>query len=121
LVSGEVRLQPGHPVLFSDEDGRKLLERARGKVRLVTPDAPLQPGWLVAYRDRQGRLRGGADERADGTVRGCRWDNGRWAVELMSGEVLPLSIVSAVSKTDASGAILSAWTVREHGYDGGGR
>ncbi len=35
LRSGSIRMQPGHPVEFSDEDGSKLLARVPGKVRVI--------------------------------------------------------------------------------------
>ena len=35
---------------------------------------PLQPGWLVVYRDRQGVLCGGPDDREHGTVDRCVWN-----------------------------------------------
>ncbi len=43
--TGEVRLDPGVPVDLPDEQARKLLERAPGKVRKVTPD------WLRVWRE----------------------------------------------------------------------
>jgi hypothetical protein len=41
-------------------------------------------------------------------------------VTLMDGQRLPMSAVRSVAKTDDVGAVLAAWTVREHGYDGAG-
>jgi len=49
---------------------------------LTLPESPLQYGWLIAYRDRQGRLRGGSDERERGTVQECRWDGRGWTIFL---------------------------------------
>jgi hypothetical protein len=118
--SREVHLEPGQPVRFSEEDGRKLLARAPGKVRCVTPEPPLQAGWLVVYRDRQGRLRGGCNERECGTVRECRWDDSGWTVILKNGEPLALGRILSVGKTDVNGKLIAAWTVREQGYDGEG-
>lgn len=127
----EVRLHPGAPVELSDEDGRKLIERAAGKVRLVghpsidtaaigQPIAPLQPGWLVAYRDDSYRLRGGCDERDHGTVARLEWVQGSWTVWLTNGEALSLARIRSVGKTDADGQVVSAWTTRDCGYNGEG-
>lgn len=120
LTSGEVRLRPGHPVRFPDADGRKLLARAPGKVHCVMPEPPLQPGWLVAYRGPQGRLRGGCDERDAGTVVACEWNGTFWTVGLTNGETIPLQRITSVAKTDGAGKILAAWDVRAHGHDGEG-
>lgn len=103
-----------------------LLERFPTQLEMLTlppdpPVEPLQPGWLVVYRARDGRLCGGADDRQRGTVKACIWDGGRWTVTLTDGQRLPLSAVLSVGKTDDAGAVLSAWSVREHGYDGEGR
>ena len=90
---------------------------------LVTPAppaAPLQPGWLVAYRDRRGALCGGCDDRTHGTVQECRWDGNGWTLCLTDGQRVPLSIIRSVGWTDSTGQIVAAWTVREHGYDGEG-
>jgi hypothetical protein len=38
-------LRPGQPVEFSEADGRKLLERAKGKVRIMG-----KPEWLRGWR-----------------------------------------------------------------------
>lgn len=113
-------MRPGHPVRFHETDGRKLLARVPNKVRYVMPDPPLCAGWLVAYRDRQGRLRGGCDERNQGTVQACQWDGTTWTVMLTNGDCLPLSRIVSVGQTDSQGKVLAAWTVRAHGYDGEG-
>jgi hypothetical protein len=89
--------------------------------RIEEPVTPIRPRWLVAYRDRQGRLCGGSDDRAHGTVKECRWDGTGWTVHLTDGQQMPLSLIRAVGKTDDTGQILAAWTVREHGADGNGR
>ena len=82
------------------------------------PAPPLQPGWVVAYTDRQGRLCGGWDERATSTVKCChgtgqalRSGAKRWPKD--SPAVHP-----AVGQTNEEGRLLAAWTVREHGFDG---
>ena len=86
----------------------------------ASPMPPLQPGWLVAYRNQGGTLCGGCDDRAHGTVHVCRWDGNGWTVELTDGQRLTLSAIRSVGKTDRAGQIVGAWTVREHGYDGEG-
>lgn len=75
---------------------------------------PIQPGWLVTYLDRTGRLRGGADERSVGTVADC--DRGN--VTLANAVQLPLHRITAVAQTDESGAVRAAWLVARHGLDG---
>ncbi|MDP3089635.1 MAG: hypothetical protein Q8N04_03085 [Nitrospira sp.] len=124
----EIRLQPGAPKEFPDEDGKKLLKQAVGKVMAVdrplrdeegaSPIAPLQPGWLVAYRDETYRLRGGCDERDHGTVQECQWNGTAWTIHLTDGQLLPLSRVLSVGKTNAAGEVIAAWTTRDCGYDG---
>jgi len=84
----------------------------------TAPTPPLQPGWLVAYRNRAGVLCGGCDDREHGTVNVCQWDGTGWTVELTDGQRLTLSAIRSVGKTDSAGQVVSAWTVRAHGYDG---
>lgn len=82
------------------------------------PAAPLQPGWLVVYRDRDYLLCGGCDDRTHGTVQTCQWNGHTWMVVLTDGQQLPLMAIRSVGMTDTSGRVVSAWTVREHGYNG---
>lgn len=82
------------------------------------PTPPLAPGWLVVYRNRQGGLCGGCEDRPHGTVQASHWRGGAWTVHLTDGQRLPLGTIRAVGKTDGEGRLLAAWTVREHGYDG---
>jgi hypothetical protein len=84
------------------------------------PLAPILSGWLVTYQDRAGKLCGGFEDKAHGTVQACRWEAGRWTVCLTDGQRLSLSTIRAVGQTDKEGRVLSVWTVREHGYDGNG-
>lgn len=85
------------------------------------PTPPLKSGWLVVYRDRDYILCGGCDDRPHGTVHTCQWDGHMWMVILTDGRQLPLLAIRSVGLTDATGRVVSAWTVREHGYDGEGR
>lgn len=112
----EVLLKPGVPVALPEASARCFLEKAGAKVRLtvLTPIPPLQAGWLVVYRDRTGRLRGGVDERDAGTVQTCCWDGQTWMVTVRNGTPVPLHRITSVRNGDVG------WTVREHGYDGEG-
>lgn len=85
------------------------------------PVPPVQPGWLIAYRDRNGLLCGGCDDREHGTVDRCEWSSTAWTVILTDGQRLPLVAVRGVAKTDLPGRILAAWETSRHGYDGEGR
>ena len=146
LTGEEVRFQPGVPIDLPDPSAKSLLKLAGDKVRIVdaplswsvstrttesteplvvpldplVPTAPLQLGWLIAYRDRSGRLHGGSDERPYGTVTGCYWNGESWRVTVLNGTSLPLSRITSVGKTDHTGAVVAAWTVREHGHNGEG-
>lgn len=84
----------------------------------VKPTPPLLPGWLVAYRNRQGGLCGGCDDRQHGTVQECRWSGTAWTVHLTDGQQLLLVNIRSVGKTNGEGKLVAAWTVRECGYDG---
>lgn len=86
----------------------------------ASPDAPLQSGWRIAFRDGTGQLRGGFDEREHGTVASCEWDGVAWTVVLTDGQLVPLAAVLSVAQTDADGQTVAAWTVRRHGYNGQG-
>jgi hypothetical protein len=91
------------------------------EVLLVDPPVPpLASGWLVAYRNCDGQLRGGCDEREAGTVAVCHWDGIGWTVCLTDGQQLPLSAIRSVAKTGPGGCVIAAWMVREHGADGNG-
>lgn len=87
---------------------------------LTVPEPPIRPGWVIAWRDSEERLRGGHDERAVGVVVNCVWDEQGWQVELPSGDRIPLQAVTSVAKVNARGKAIAAWLVREHGYDGEG-
>ena len=85
------------------------------------PTWPLPAGWLVMYRDRSGRLRGGSDERQCGTVTACRWDGRAWRVTVRTGTRVPLSRITSVGQTNSEGQVVASWTIREQGHDGEGR
>ena len=103
-----------------EDSGRNSHPHEGEAVKVAPPTPPLQPGWLLAYRDRRGTLCGGCDDRTHGTVQGCRWDGKGWTVHLTDGQQMPLSLVRSVGRTDSAGQIVAAWTVRGHGYDGEG-
>ena len=111
----EVSLRPGIPMDLPDAAARLLLKKAAGYVRRVEsslPVAPLQPGWLIVYRNEGDHLRGGCDEREAGTVVECRWDGTAWSILLTNGDVLPLGHVLSVGKTDAQGQVIAGWLVK---------
>ena len=118
-----IQLEPGAIFTATSAQAARLLERAPGKLQAITlpPAEPLQPGWIVCYRDRAGRLAGGCDDRQGGTVQSCTWDGSTWTAILTDGQRLRLSAVLSVAKTGQYGQVLAAWSVREHGYDGEGR
>ncbi len=105
---------PSAPGISSS--GLKLDHRERAK----GPIAPILPGWLVTYRNRDGKLCGGYEDKAHGTVQECCWHSGHWTVYLTDGQQVPLSFIRAVGQTNDEGRICAAWTVREHGYAGKG-
>jgi hypothetical protein len=130
----EIQLCPGLPMEVPDAKARKLLQKLPKEVRAIepmaecpapvetdAPFAPLLPGWLVVYRGACGRLRGGDDERGAGTVKACIWDGQTWQVTVANGDVIPMTRITGVTKTDGAGRILAAWTVKDHRYDGEGR
>jgi len=88
--------------------------------KLQNPEAPVQPGWLVAYRDKDYRLRGGCDEREHGTVEACEWNGHTWTVILTNGDQLPLVRIVSVGEM-VEGRLVAAWTTRDCGYNGEGK
>ncbi len=120
--NGQNRDVPAWTILtLSEVQAERLLRKAPAFVRRVLPIPPLRPGWLIAYRDRQGLLHGGCDDRNHGTVHECHWTGTTWMIALTNGESLPLGRIVSVGKTDAMGKVVAAWTVKQHGYDGEGR
>ena len=121
-----VQFEPGSVFTVTPAQGARVLAKFPARVEVLTlppdlPEEPLQPGWLVSYRDQRGALCGGCDDRQHGTIQECRWTAGAWTVHLTDGQEMPLSIVRSVGQTDDAGQIVAAWTVKEHGYDGEGR
>lgn len=82
------------------------------------PLPPIQPGWLVEYRDQAGRPCGGSDQREHGTVESCEWDGQTGEVILTDGQAVPVSHVRGVVETRPDGEIISAWETQRHGLDG---
>jgi hypothetical protein len=76
---------------------------------------PLKAGWLVVYHDQAGKLRGGTDERENGTVKECRSHGLGWSVHLSNGQTIPLAAVRCIGQTDEQGELKAAWSVRDHG------
>jgi hypothetical protein len=111
-------LQPGQRVTLSQHHLSRLLKAVPEKIKVVAPEPPLQTGWFVAYRDRQGRYRGGCDEPQIGTLRACRLDESGWTITFLNRDSIPLSRIISVGKTDSKGEVIAAWTVEAHGYDG---
>jgi hypothetical protein len=112
----------GDTLSLPETQAHRLLRKAPGLVRRVdsAPASPLQPGWLVVYRDQRGALCGGCDDRHHGTVKECRWAGATWTVHLTDGQRIPLAMIRSVGQTDEAGQIVAAWTVKEHGADGQG-
>lgn len=120
-----VRFDPGEVFTVTPNQAERVLAKFPGKLEVLTlpldlPVEPLAPGWLVAYRDQAGRLRGGSDEREVGTVQGCEWTGSGWIVTLTNGETMPLRRIVSVGQTDAAGQVIAAWSTREHGLNGRG-
>lgn len=90
----------------------------REKGQEPTIGSPIHPGWLVVYRGKDGRLRGGCDDRSHGTVAKGTWRGSGWTFTLTDGTVLPAKAIVSVGKTTRNGQVISAWVVRPHGLDG---
>ena len=80
LKSGEIRMEPGHPIEFSDEDGEKLLARAPGKVRVI-----YQAGSIITWQRADGRQHTGVVDFLHSDPTGRAWVfvtvfDGGWAV-----------------------------------------
>ena len=78
---------------------------------------PIQPGWLVAYRGPDGKLRGGCDDREHGTVETGERREAAWTFTLTDGTVLPAKAIVSVAKVATDGQVVAAWTVRDHGLE----
>ncbi len=112
-----IQFEPGSVFTVTPAQGARVLAKFPAHVEMLTlpSEEPLQPGWLVSYRDHGGALRGGCDDRAHGTVEVCRREGPGWTVLLTDGQRLPVTSIRGVTKSNGA-----AWTVREHGYDGQG-
>ena len=118
-----VHFDPGSAFAVTPNQAKRVLDKFPGKVEVLTLAAgpanePLSSGWLIAYRDQAGRLRGGSDEREVGTVQVCEWTGSGWRVTLTNGEIMPLRRIVSVGQTDAAGQVIAAWSTREHGLNG---
>ena len=136
LANITVGIEPGDPRLpallktldrcdtaFLSGDGAAFRDAARQVEQVLTeqppqsrqasPEPPLRPGWMIAYRDQRNRLQ-------DGTVEHCALTLRGWSVHLTTGQTIPLPWVRSVRKTDAEGKVIAAWDTRAHGYDGEG-
>lgn len=74
----------------------------------------LQPGWRVTYRNQEGRLIGGIEDKEHCTVKTCL----EREVLLTEGQRVPLSALVGVTKTAPDGRFLAGWEVRKHRLDG---
>jgi hypothetical protein len=75
----------------------------------------IHPGWLVVYRDPDGKLRGGVEDPAHGTIAHAEVGPQGWMFRLTDGTTLE---ATAVTETTADGGILAGWTTRQHGLHG---
>jgi hypothetical protein len=82
------------------------------------PPTPVRPGWLVAFRDASGRLRGGCKEPEQGTVKEARFIADGWCLTVMDGTVLKARQVVAVTETDSAGRVVAAWQTARFGLTG---
>lgn len=73
------------------------------------PKPPIRPGWVVAYRGKDGRIDGG-------TVKECKAISGGWAFTLGDGRQLRDREVLSVGQIE-QGQWLKAWTVRDWGLE----
>ena len=85
-----------------------------------SPPAQVHAGWLVAFRDASGRLRGGWDEPEHATVKEVRHTAGGCCLTLVDGTVLKERQVVSVAETDAAGRVLAAWRTARFGLTGQG-
>jgi hypothetical protein len=74
------------------------------------PRPPLRPGWVVAFKDKHGRIDGG-------TVRGCSSVSGGWSITLSDGRTFRDREILSVGRIE-NGQWLASWTVKVWGLDG---
>ena len=80
---GEVRLEPGKPIDLPDDRAQRLLSKAPGKVRMVTPT--IAAGSFVTWRRGDGSIQTGFVDVLHADDMGVRWAvvsllDGTWAV-----------------------------------------
>lgn len=70
---------------------------------------PIQPGRLVTYRDWDGRVCGWNVDLWPNleacTVRRCKWECGRWNVDLLDGSAIGIDDILAVTEVTSSGQV----------------
>ena len=106
----------GHREAPGMESG-KLMQPTEPKAE-PQPISPIQPGWLIVWRDQAGWLRGGDEERARSTVVKSEYGPQGRVFHLSDGTAVPMRAITGVSKTDACGAVVAGWTVRAWGLNG---
>lgn len=116
-----VQSQPAHTlevhnVVTNRETSPFPRGREKGQGPIIGP--PILPGWLVAYRGPDGKLRGGCDDREHGTVETGERREAAWTFTLTDGRVLPARAIVSVAQVAQNGRIVAAWTVRNFGLDG---
>ena len=68
---GEVRLEPGKPINLSDERAKRLLDRAPGKVRMITPT--IEAGAQITWTRVDMTVQAGIVDLIHVDDRGIRW------------------------------------------------
>lgn len=80
---GEVHLEPGRPINLPDDRAQRLLSKAPGKVRMVTPT--VQAGSFVTWQRGDGSIQTGFVDGLHADDMAVRWVfvsllDGTWAV-----------------------------------------
>lgn len=77
----------------------------------------LYPGWRIAFRNQEGRLIGGIEDKEHCTVEACLDRE----VLLTDGQRVPLAAITGVTAIAPDGRFLAGWEVRKHGLSGEGK
>lgn len=75
--------------------------------------SPILPGWTVAYRGSDGRIKGG-------TVKEASFKGDQWSFTLTEGGALRDNQILSVAEIK-DGEWMGSWTVRDWGLDGNRR